>query len=128
MVASVFTSRNSGSYYLYFVGIWVDRLHIGSEIQSMMHWIVLWTLLTYVPTECPDFKPNPYTGEYPMTHCLVNHQKQVTKHFKRRFNTQSEAISFINKAPDDVKPSMKIEKVPDYVFEQLAADETVTYE
>lgn len=61
-----------------------------------------------VPTECPDYKPDPYTGRYPMTHCLVMHYKTETKEMSRSFHTRQEAEAFVDGAPENIKPLMKI--------------------
>ena len=73
-------------------------------------WIVMWTLLVTVPTECPDFEPDPYTGEYPMVHCLVYHTKTIERKMEKRFDSKEEAEKFIADAPDNIRPLMKIEE------------------
>lgn len=59
-----------------------------------------WKYDTTEPTECPDFKPNLYTGEYPSTHCLVYHFKNVTKEMAKSFDSQEAADEFKKNAPD----------------------------
>lgn len=71
-------------------------------------WLVIWTLTMTVPAECPDFKPDPYTGRYPMTHCLVYHTKTVTKDMSKSFETKEEAEKFISDAPDDIRSTMRL--------------------
>jgi len=46
----------------------------------MVH--VRWKVYLNVPTECPDYKPDPYTGQYPPSHCLVYHTKTIEKEMK----------------------------------------------
>lgn len=58
-----------------------------------------WKVSKTIPTECPDYKPDPYTGEYPTTHCLVYHCKTVTENKTAEFETEEEAKEFANKAP-----------------------------
>ena len=38
-----------------------------------------WKVDETIPTACPDYVPDPYTGEYPSTHCLVYHCKTITE-------------------------------------------------
>jgi len=49
--------------------------------------------------ECPDYKPDPYTGEYPPRHCLVYHSETVTIEKAQNFETEEEAREFIRNAP-----------------------------
>ena len=70
--------------------------------------IVVWVITLTVPTSCPDYKPDPYTGEYPMMHCLVAHYKTITKNMRKEFKTKEEAQKFIDNASDDIRPTMKI--------------------
>ena len=73
-----------------------------------MKYLVIWIVSTWVSTPCPDFKPNPYTGEYPQSMCLVNHGKYESKEMERFFDTKDEAEKFIANSPKDIKNSMKL--------------------
>lgn len=52
------------------------------------------------PTPCPDYKPDPYTGQYPNVHCAVYHFETVTEDKVSQFQTEQEALDFASKAPD----------------------------
>jgi len=60
-----------------------------------------WKVSKTVPTACPDFKPDPYTGELPSTHCLVYHCETVTEKRSAVFATQEEADLFKKNAPSN---------------------------
>lgn len=64
-----------------------------------MRYTLTWTVSKTIPTECPDYVPDPYTGEYPSYHCLVYHCKTVTENRGLSFKTKEEALSFAAKAP-----------------------------
>lgn len=71
-------------------------------------WLVVWSVVVTVPTGCPDYKPDPYTGEYPSTRCAVYHCEQKTNHMEKWFATKEEAEKFIENAPDDIKKNMEL--------------------
>lgn len=58
-----------------------------------------WKVDKTIPTACPDYKPDPYTGEYPSTHCLVYHSTTITEDRTAEFSTKKEAQDFAFKAP-----------------------------
>ena len=58
-----------------------------------------WKVDKTIPTGCPDYQPDPYTGEYPSTHCLVYHCKTVTESKNAEFETMKECEDFVSKAP-----------------------------
>ena len=58
-----------------------------------------WKVDQQVQIPCPDYKTDPYTGEYPSFHCLVYHSKIVTKSMTKEFDSIEEAEDFANKAP-----------------------------
>ena len=68
-----------------------------------MMWIVLWTITVTVPTECPDYKPDPYTGQYPMMSCGVYHCETVNEDKSKSFKTREEAQAFIDSGPKDIE-------------------------
>ena len=74
----------------------------------MLAVIVVWTVTLWVSTPCPDYKPNPYTGEYPLVHCLVLHGKYIDKEMSAVFAGRETAEEFIKNAPDDIRPRMRI--------------------
>jgi len=76
-----------------------------------MRYIVLWTVLLTVQAECPDYKSDPYTGQYPMTHCLVLHYKTIKKDMRQEFSTRKEAEDFIAKAPEEIRKTMTIQEL-----------------
>ena len=76
-----------------------------------MKYVLTWTVSVWVSMECPDYKPDPYTGEYPSMHCLVNHGEFVAKEMTKSFETKEEAEMFMNNAPDDIKSKMKLVEV-----------------
>ena len=76
-----------------------------------MKYIVVWTIIVWVATGCPDYKPDPYTGQYPSTHCLVNHGKFEEKKMEKEFSTKEEALKFIEDAPKNIKLIMQILRV-----------------
>lgn len=61
---------------------------------------VTWNVTLTRPIACPDYQPDPYTGEYPSTHCLVYHSEIVTEGKSVSFVTEEEAREFIRKAPE----------------------------
>ena len=58
-----------------------------------------WKVDKTIPTACPDYQPDPYTGEYPSTHCLVYHCKTITENKSAEFKTMKECKDFASKAP-----------------------------
>ena len=58
-----------------------------------------WKVSKTIPTVCPDYQPDPYTGEYPMMHCLVYHCKTITEDKTAEFEMNKEAEEFALKAP-----------------------------
>lgn len=58
-----------------------------------------WKVDKTVPTQCPDYVPDPYTGQYPSYHCAVYHCKTVTEERTAEFATLKEAQQFADKAP-----------------------------
>lgn len=58
-----------------------------------------WKVDKTIPTACPDYQPDPYTGEYPMTHCLVYHCKTITEEKTAEFSTEKEVREFVEKVP-----------------------------
>jgi len=62
--------------------------------------ILTWKSTYNRPAPCPDYKPDPYTGQYPMTHCLVYHLETVTEDRTKEFLTVKEAKEFAKKAPE----------------------------
>ena len=82
-----------------------------------------WKVDKTIPTACPDYQPDPYTGEYPSFHCLVYHCKTITEDKTAEFPTEKEAKEFTNKAPlscYDFKLNGKLlkdkRKKPDTIF------------
>lgn len=61
--------------------------------------LLTWKVYKTIPIPCPDYKPDPYTGEYPSTHCLVYHCKTITENKTAEFPTTKEAEAFAFKAP-----------------------------
>ena len=76
-----------------------------------MEWIVIWVVLLTIQTECPDYKPSPYTGEYPSTHCAVYHCETIEKEMSKEFVTKKEAKKFIANAPERIRDGMKIKNL-----------------
>lgn len=62
-------------------------------------YIVTWVFKAHVSVPCPDYKPDPYTGQYPTIMCAVAHHKLVTENRTQSFDTLKEAEIFINRAP-----------------------------
>lgn len=60
---------------------------------------ITWKVDKTIPTECPDYRPDPYTGAYPQTHCAVYHCKTITEEKTATFEKDWECESFINNAP-----------------------------
>lgn len=58
-----------------------------------------WIVNKTIPTSCPDYTPDTYTGEYPSMQCLVYHCKTVTEHKEFDFETREEAEKFTEQAP-----------------------------
>lgn len=61
--------------------------------------IVTWKVKITVPTGCPDFKPDPYTGQLPAYHCAVAHFKKETLNKSAEFESQEDAELFIKNSP-----------------------------
>lgn len=62
--------------------------------------ILTWKVDRTIPTACPDYQPDPYTGEYPSFHCAVYHCKTITEERTAEFKTLKECKDFVFKAPD----------------------------
>jgi len=65
----------------------------------MTKYILTWTVTKTIPAQCPDYQPDPYTGQYPMTHCLVYHCKTVTEQKTNEFESEKTAKEFAKGAP-----------------------------
>ena len=74
----------------------------------LLFFLVVWRITTSEPTGCPDMQMDPYTGEYPMMSCLVNHTRTVTKEMSKRLETRVEAEQFVANAPAHIRETMKI--------------------
>ena len=61
--------------------------------------ILTWKIDKTVQVECPDYKPDPYTGEYPAIHCATLHYENVTQTKSKEFLNEEEADFFIKGAP-----------------------------
>jgi len=64
-----------------------------------MKYIITWKVDKTVPTACPDYSPDPYTGGFPTTHCLVYHFKTITEDKNAEFENKELAIEFAKNAP-----------------------------
>lgn len=64
-----------------------------------MKYVVSWVVTKTVPAPCPDFVPDPYTGELPAFHCAVYHTQNIVEVKSKTFETEEEAIAFANNAP-----------------------------
>ena len=73
-----------------------------------MNWLVCWYVTISVNAECPDFKPDPYTGEMPNAHCAVMHGNTEKYAKTKWFGTKIEADDFIKAAPPYIKKRMAI--------------------
>ena len=70
--------------------------------------IVVWIVSVWVNIPCPDWKPDPYTGQYPMVHCAVLHGKNIDREMSQTFASREAAEEFIKNAPDEIRPKMRI--------------------
>ena len=83
-----------------------------------------WKVNKTIPTACPDYVPDPYTGEYPLIHCLVYHCKTITENKSAEFPSEKEAKDFADKAPyscydfvldgitlEDKRPPKKVDNI-----------------
>ncbi len=71
--------------------------------------VVIWTISTWVYDPCPNsLIDNPYTGQSIAYSCLVNHGHYEEKEMRKEFYTKQEAEAFIENAPEEIKPRMKI--------------------
>lgn len=73
-----------------------------------MNWLVCWYIAISVNAECPDFKPDPYTGMMPNAHCAVYHGKTEKIAKTKWFGTKIEADDFIKAAPPYIKKRMTV--------------------
>lgn len=63
--------------------------------------LLTWKAIKTVPTGCPDYVPNQYTGEYPSMHCAVYHCETITEVMSKEFMTEKDAKEFQKQAPDN---------------------------
>ena len=93
-----------------------------------------WKVDKTISEGCPDYQPDPYTGEYPATHCLVYHYKNITEEKTAEFPTEKDAKEFVNNAPFSCydfrlngKPVKDKRKKPDIkYYSGLSGSNTVT--
>ncbi len=78
--------------------------------NTFFSWIVLWTVTVTVPTGCPDFVPDPYTGKYPTTRCGVWHTETTERNMSKIFETSKQAQLFILNAPKYLIKKMRMEE------------------
>jgi len=83
-----------------------------------MNWLVCWYVAICVNAECPDYKPNEYTGEMPRYHCAVYHGKAEKIAKTKWFGTKIEADDFIKAAPPFIKKRMTIVDATDTESEE----------
>ena len=76
--------------------------------MNAIAFIVVWTVTLNIPTECPDYRPDPYTGQYPSYSCAVMHYKTVTEEKSAMCTSRESAEKFIADAPAEIKPTMRI--------------------
>lgn len=62
---------------------------------------VIWKTTNTVPTSCPDYVPDVYTGQYPAIHCSVYHCKEITEEKTATFESEERAQEFIKNAPSN---------------------------
>ena len=70
--------------------------------MNQKRYILRWKVRKTVATECPDFKPNPYTGEYPALHCAVYHSREIIDNMEQEFESLEELEKFKEGAPKDI--------------------------
>lgn len=64
-----------------------------------MKYTLTWKVTHNEPAPCPDYQPDPYTGQYPSFHCLVYHFRTVVDDRAKDFETKIEAMEFFKNAP-----------------------------
>ncbi|HEB13600.1 MAG TPA: hypothetical protein ENI13_01320 [candidate division CPR3 bacterium] len=70
--------------------------------MEQKRYILRWKVRKTVAAACPDYKPDPYTGEYPKTHCLVMHTQEVVDDMGQEFESLEELEKFKEGAPQDI--------------------------
>lgn len=84
-----------------------------------MKYKVTWKVNGSRPASCPDYKPDPDTGQYPSTHCDVYHQESYTEDRERSFNSRKEAEAFVNLAPTALDGGVFQTKCHSFLIEEL---------
>ena len=81
-----------------------------------MKHLVKWQITRTEPAPCPDYRPDPYTGEYPLVSCAVLHTTTTVQNMVRCFYSREEADRFIADCP---KPTIRFTVEP---FDDTAVD------
>ena len=76
-----------------------------------MKFLLIWYVTQTIPVPCPDFKPDPYTGEYPQTICCVYHVKKEVIKMEKEFFTKVELDEFIAHAPDYLRTKFEVVEI-----------------
>ena len=79
--------------------------------NALLSWAVIWSITVTVPTECPDYKPDPYTGKWPMTRCSVYHSETIDRNMQKEFEVKEEAEEFIKNAPENIRKAMLLKEL-----------------
>lgn len=53
-----------------------------------------WSVTVVEPIPCPDYRPDPYTGQFQATHCAVYHCRTIQKQMEKEFSSKEEALEF----------------------------------
>ena len=56
----------------------ISNLISDLKTTKMIKYLISWVVVTMQPAECPDWKPDPITGQYPYAHCSAAHYKILT--------------------------------------------------
>lgn len=88
-------------------------------IIQKQHYTLTWQVTQRVPIECPDYKPDPYTGNYPSSHCAVYHCEIRTTSMKKTFDTLEEAEAFKKAAPSSCTNFKYVEEAEEIEKKQL---------
>ena len=99
-----------------------------------------WKVDKTVPTACPDYTPDPHTGEYPSFHCAVYHCETITETKSKEFRIKEKAKDFADKAPyscydfvldgitlEDKRPPKKVDNITyDTSLTNMTGNGTIT--
>lgn len=83
----------------------------------MIKWIVCWYIVTTVSAGAPPAESDRYTSKMPMTQHALLYLQAKEQLMNRVFDSEEDALEFMDNAPDEIKEKMKLIQLEKIYFE-----------